>query len=112
MTDIETFEKLVGYTEVNVNELKVGDHIRYASNKYKQDGRKISYGVVKCISPLMVNSYKSELFPNWKLDVNNKYKNIRIYMKKDKVFSGFCVICNYKIDTKYETCYQCLNENK
>ena len=47
MTDIETFEKLVGYTEVNVNELKVGDHIRYASNKYKQDGSKEGQAVSK-----------------------------------------------------------------
>ncbi len=111
-SDIENFEKLAGYTEIDVNELKVGDHIRYTSNLYKQEGRKVSYGVVKSINPLMVNSYKDVKYPNWKLDVNNKYKGIRLYIKKDKVYSGFCVECNEKVDTKYEKCYKCLNENK
>ena len=112
MANIENFDKLKGYTEINVNDLKINDHIRYTSNKYKDDGRKISYGVVKSINPLMVNSYKDIKFPDWKLDINNKYKGIRLYKKLDKVFSGFCVDCNEKVDTKYECCFTCLNENK
>ena len=111
MTSVETFEKLTGYTEVSIDELKINDHIRYTSNKYKEEGRKISYGVVKSINPLTVNSYKDMKFANWKLDVMNKYKNIRLYMKLDKVYSGFCVKCSYPINIKYERCFTCLNEN-
>ena len=107
---IENFDKLRGYTEVNIDDLKVGDHLRYTSNKYKEVGRKISYGVVKSINPLMVNSYKDVKYPNWELDVSNKYKNIRLYIKKDKVYSGFCVDCNEKVDIKYEKCYTCLQQ--
>ena len=55
---IENFDKLKGYSEVNIDDLKIGDHIRYTSNKYKEIGRKIAYGIVKSINPLMVNSYK------------------------------------------------------
>ena len=107
---METFDKLKGYTEVNVNDLKVGNHIRYTSNLYKQEGRKVSYGVVKSINPLMVNSYKDIKYPDWKIDVSNKYKNIRLYMKLDKVYSGFCSKCNEKVNTKYEKCYTCLQQ--
>jgi len=105
---IENFDKLKGYSEVNIDDLKIGDHIRYTSNKYKEEGRRINYAIVQSIHPLMVNSYKDVKYPNWKLDVNNKYKNIRLYIKKDKVYSGFCSKCNGKVDTKYEKCYQCL----
>ena len=105
---IENFDKLKGYSEVNIDDLKVGDHIRYTSNKYKEIGRRINYAIVQSINPLMVNSYKDVKYPNWNLDVNNKYKGIRLYRKLDKVYSGFCVDCNEKVDTKYEKCYQCL----
>ena len=108
---IENFDKLKGYSEVNIDDLKVGDHLRYTSNKYKEIGRKFAYGVVKSINPLMVNSYKDVKYPDWKLDISNKYKNIRLYIKKDKVYSGFCVDCNEKVDTKYEFCYGCLQKN-
>ena len=110
MTAIENFDKLKGYKEINVNELKAGDHIRYTSNKYKETGRKIAYAVIKSINPLMVNSYKDIHYATWKLDVNNKYKGIRLYIKKDKIYSGFCVECNATTNVKYELCYNCLQQ--
>ena len=110
MTSVETFEKLTGYTEVSIDELKINDHIRYTSNKYKEEGRKISYGVVKSINPLTVNSYKDIKFPDWKLDINNKYKGIRLYVKSDNVYSGFCIECNATTNVKYELCYNCLQQ--
>jgi hypothetical protein len=112
MTSIENFDKLQGYTETTADKLKIGDHLRYTSNKYKEEGRKIAYGVVKSINPLTVNSYKDIKFANWKLDIMNKYKNIRLYIKMDTVYSGVCIKCSYPIHTKYETCFTCLNENK
>ena len=104
----ENFDKLKGYIETSADKLKVNDHIRYTTNKYKEEGRKIAYGVVKSINPITVNSYKDIKYANWKLDVNNKYKGIRLYIKKDEIYSGFCVECNEKIDTKYEYCFTCL----
>ena len=82
-------QKLTDYEITNFSSLKVGDHFRYTSNKYKETGRKVAYGVIHDIDQdnkiLEVNGYitsdEEAKFPNWNIDVNNKYKKYILYKK-------------------------------
>ncbi len=84
-------QKLTDYEITNFSSLKVGDHFRYTSNKYKETGRKVAYGVIHDIDNdndnLEVNGYRASdeeaKFPNWNIDVNNKYKKYILYKKKN-----------------------------
>lgn len=112
--DIETFEdKLLNYEEVRIEELIVGDHFRVSSNKYKQPGRKLSYCIIKSIESngnLIVNGYKP-IYKDWIIDPTHKYKQYRFYKIKPILFCGLCLICEEKIDEKFEKCYKCKNIN-
>ena len=86
--------KLENYKITSITLLNIGDHIRYTSNIYKESGRKLSYVVIQNIdlenNIIEVNgytkNYEEPIYPNWKIDVSNKYKNyvlysIKIYIK-------------------------------
>jgi hypothetical protein len=85
---IEIFDdKLNGYKEVEGNSIKRFDHFFYSQNKYQEEGRKLVYGVCSSATKgrLTVNGYvpkgqEPEHDP-WVIDVNNKYKEYRFYVK-------------------------------
>jgi hypothetical protein len=85
----EDKHKLSDYEITNFSSLKVSDHFRYTSNKYRANGRKLAYGVVHNVDRenkvLEVNGYitsdQDEKYPNWNIDFNNKYKNYVVYKK-------------------------------
>ena len=84
--ETESFAKLRDYKEVNVDELRTGDHFRYTSNKYQEHTRKCCYGIVKNIQNgvLQVGGYKTD-FPDWHLDPKHKYKQYRFYKKTSQI---------------------------
>ena len=83
-------KKLVDYEIVDFKDLHVKDHFRYSSNKYKEQGRKLAYGVIHKIDRenkiLTVNGYVANndqpQFPDWDIEVDNKYKKYVFYRKK------------------------------
>ena len=90
---LEDKHKLTDYDIIDFSSLILGDHFRYTQNKYKEAGRKVAYGVVHGIDNnnqiLEVNCYKSNdeedyKYPNWKIDLKNKYKNYILYNKIEK----------------------------
>ena len=85
--DTNTENKLNGYGEVGGDVIKRGDHFFYSQNKYQEEGRKLVYGVCSSATKgrLTVNGYvpkgqEPEHDP-WVIDVNNKFKEYRFYMK-------------------------------
>lgn len=114
--DIEYCDsKLKDYKVVSPIELKVGDHIRYTSNRYKLPGRKCNYVIIKKIiaEGFLVNGYtpdnKNE-YPDWLLDPGNKFKKIKFYIKKeeDEIEKGICVYCMENETTLgYDKCLDC-----
>ena len=84
-------KKLRDYDIISFSSLKMGDHFRYTSNKYREQGRKLSYGVVHGFDKenkiLEVNGYtaddEDQKYPNWNIDYNNKYKHYVFYTKRD-----------------------------
>ena len=81
--------KLDDYDITDFSTFKVGDHFRYTQNKYRENGRKLAYGVLHGIDKenkiLEVNGYtnndEEQKFPNWHIDISNKYKNYVFYSK-------------------------------
>jgi hypothetical protein len=103
--------KLQGYKLVDdLQTIKVNDHCRYTSNKYKQDGRKCAYIIIKSIDKngvLTVNSYKPQ-YDDWKIDPFNQYKKFRFYKKDEPVYTGECSKCGFKpLRNPYTTCLDC-----
>ena len=100
--------KLNGYKQIHYKELKKGDHFRITSNIYKQEGRKCSYMIVKDIvdGKLKCNSYK-ELYSDWIIDPNNKWKNYRFYFKEPVIPDGKCLKCKCEIPDMYLICIDC-----
>jgi hypothetical protein len=93
-------KKLLNYERVDFANLNVGDHFRYTSNKYQQQGRKLSYGVCKSkgLDSITVNAYQPNpmeepMYPDWTIkypDRNkqyNFYKKIKGYYKSNSVES-------------------------
>ena len=86
----EDKKKLTDYDMIlDFTTLKKGDHFRYTSNKYKESGRKLAYGVVHEINHateiMEVNGYTNSdddiKFDNWDIDINNPYKKYVLYTK-------------------------------
>lgn len=85
--------KLDKYKITSITLLNIGDHIRYTSNIYKESGRKIAYAVVHGVdlenNIIVVNSYtkndEEAMYPNWKIDVSNKFKNYVLYSIKNYI---------------------------
>ena len=101
--------KLQDYTEVkDVSTLKAGDHLRVTSNKYKEEGRKCSYIVLKKFREgvWICNSYKPK-YNDWGIDPTNTYKQYRFYKREEKPFTGKCFKCNISVFSPYRTCYEC-----
>jgi hypothetical protein len=89
---MEVFEdKLNEYSEVDGNTIKRSDHFFYSQNKYQEEGRKLVYGVCSSATKgrLTVNGYVpkgQEPEPDpWVIDVNNKFKEYRFYVKPTSV---------------------------
>lgn len=86
-------KKLENYERIDFANLNVGDHFRYTSNKYQQQGRKIAYGVVKSkgVSSITVNGYipnpeeESPMYPDWTIKHPDRNKQYNFYKK----ISGF-----------------------
>jgi hypothetical protein len=87
----ETFSgKLSGYYEVKGKIIKKAEHFYYSQNKYKEEGRKLTYGV--CVDNsdgvITCNKYvpKGEHaeFEDWELEIDNAYKKYRFYKKIPK----------------------------
>jgi hypothetical protein len=112
--DSEFFQtKLKDYEFVeDVNDVNVGDHLRYCKNQYQKEGRTCHYCVVKSIDPLMVNAYKNQVYDDWKLDIDNYYKKITLYKKGVKPHTGKCETCSKFVKAPYYTCWDCLIERK
>ena len=120
--DEEFAEKLKDYEEVKVHDFKAGDHLRYSKAKYKEDGRSCSYVVVQRVDTslvkgkvlLWVNSYGQQKFPDWCLDVENPFKKIRLYKRKERVWTGICNSdnCNTSTRKPYHSCYDCFIDQK
>jgi len=103
--------KLKDYTLVDdLQTIKVNDHCRYTSNKYKEDGRKCAYIIVRAVDEngvLTVNSYKPQ-YGDWKIDPYNQYKKFRFYKKDEPVYTGECSKCGFKpLRNPYTTCLDC-----
>jgi hypothetical protein len=82
--------KLNEYVEVGGDTIKRFDHFFYSQNKYQEEGRKLVYGVCSSATKgrLTVNGYvpkgqEPEHDP-WVIDVNNKYKEYRFYIKPNQ----------------------------
>ena len=85
--DTANENKLNEYVEVGGDTIKRGDHFYYSQNKYQEEGRKLVYGVCSSATKgrLTVNGYvpkgqEPEHDP-WVIDVNNKFKEYRFYIK-------------------------------
>ena len=105
--------KLDGYELVDYKTLKVGDHFRITSNIYKQDGRKCSYMIVKKVlddGKLKCNSYK-ELYSDWVIDPDNRWKNYKFYYKKPVLPCGKCMRCEKRVPDPYLICIDCRLSN-
>ena len=101
--------KLQGYAEVkDVSTLKEGDHLRVTSNKYKEEGRKCSYIILKKLveGVWICNSYKP-IYKDWGISIDNPYKKYRFYKKEEKPYTGKCFKCNISVKSPYRTCYNC-----
>ena len=80
--------KLENYERVDFGNLNLGDHFRYTSNKYQQQGRKLSYGVVKTkdLGSITVNAYQpnpmeAPMYPDWTIKHPDRNKNYNFYKK-------------------------------
>jgi len=111
-------EKLKDYEEVKADyEWKSGDHLRYTKNKYREDTRTCSYAVVQRVDRelvqgktlLWVNSYKERKYGDWVIDISNPFKQIRLYKRKIRVWTGVCSNdgCNSLVSKPYYTCWDC-----
>ena len=82
--------KLNGYVEVGGDTIKRFDHFFYSQNKYQEEGRKLVYGVCSSATKgrLTVNGYvpkgQEPEHDSWVIDVNNKYKEYRFYIKPNQ----------------------------
>lgn len=87
--DIEySTSKLSGYKLFTDHKsIKPGDHYRLTQNKYMQSGRKCQYVVVQSVDAegsIFVNRYSPTgeyQFPDWKLRLDCKFREIRLYKK-------------------------------
>lgn len=90
--------KLKGWTEIQIEDIKVDNHIRVTSNRYKQAGRTCSHLVVQDISDdeVYVNSYGQKKYPDWKLQPNNSFKQQLYYIRneQDIEHDGLCTKCS------------------
>ena len=93
----------------DLSTVQMGDHLRYTSNKYKEDGRKCSYIIIKSIDEagiFQANSYKP-IYKDWKIDPFNQYKKYRFYKKVENKHTGYCVGCNFPLRNPFTTCFEC-----
>lgn len=86
-------KKLENYERVDFGNLNVGDHFRYTTNKYQQQGRKLAYGVVKTkeLGSITVNGYspnpeEEPMYPDWTIKHPDRNKQYNFY-KKIKSYS-------------------------
>lgn len=90
--------KLKGWTEIQIEDININDHIRVTSNRYKQAGRTCSHLVVQDIKndEVYVNSYGQKKYPDWKLQPNNSFKQQMYYIRneQDIEHTGFCTKCH------------------
>ena len=115
--DEEFAEKLKDYEEVKIDSLIAGHHLRYTKNRYKEEGRTCSYAVVQRVDTklvqgktlLWVNSYKEQRYKDWVIDVTNPFKQIRLYKRKERPWTGICSNdgCNSLVSKPYYTCWDC-----
>jgi hypothetical protein len=101
--------KLKDYTLIeDLSNIMSGDHIRYTSARYQEEGRKCAYVIVKSIDDgvLTVNGYKST-YSDWKVDPLSKFKEYKFYKKIQPVYTGECAKCEIFVCAPYITCYKC-----
>ena len=118
--DSEFFQeggKLVGWSPCALKDLKTGDHLRLTKNKYQSAGRTCSYCVVQKItkatkkkpSEVWINSFGETKYKDWLLDLDNPFKQIKIYRRLEKLeHTGFCIRgCGSVVKEPYYLCYFC-----
>lgn len=119
--DAEFFKeggKLVGWDRLDdLSDLKVGDHLRLTKNKYQGKGRVCSYIVVQKVieatdektKEIWINSFGAKQYKDWLLDVDNPFKQIRVYRRlKPLEHTGFCIKgCGSIVKEPYYLCFHC-----
>ena len=109
--DEEFKAKLQNYEEIKPECIKVGDHLRITSNKYKEEGkRKCTYIVVQDITTegfIVCNGYGEKKYDDWIVKPHNRYKNYVFYKKKERVYTGICLDCEGHVDKPYFVCFTC-----
>jgi len=85
--EIEQFEELKNYEEIDFTDLVKDQHFRYTRCDYKKKTRSVRYGIVKDFDvnnyPIC-SSYKPKAeYKNFTLDPFNKFKKLRFYKQKN-----------------------------
>ena len=106
--------KLLGWERIIPSEIKVGQHIRCTSNKYRQPERKCQHLVIQKIhdDDIYVNSYMDKKYPDWILNPTSPYKQQRYYRRIRPIteHTGICVNCKEeKVRPPYFMCIYCKN---
>ena len=105
--------KLKDYYQIDPFELNKTDHFRYTQNKYKEQGRRCSYGICHGITTdgkIETNSYGEQKFKNWFLDPENNFKKLLFYVKHEPEYTGFCISCSSAVNEPYTRCFKCLRK--
>ena len=111
-------DRLDGWVEVQLCDVKEGNHLRVTSNKYQEPGRRCSHVVVQKIVDggiVYVNSYKQKTYKDWPLKPDCPYKQQKYYMRPEKKRkqAGLCVSCNSsKVQPPYYKCIFCKNQKR
>ena len=110
-------DRLLGWIEVELNDVKVGDHLRVSSNKFHEPGRRCSHVVVQSIQDniVYVNSYLGHKFKDWALKPDCPYKQQKYYIRpsQKRKHTGLCVKCGTsKVQPPYYKCIFCKNQKR
>lgn len=111
-------DRLAGWGETKLADVKVGDHLRVTANRYQEPGRKCSHVVVQSITEagaVFVNSYKAHKFKDWCLRPGCQYRQQKYYKRKnsEKEHDGKCVKCRTSpVELPYWICIYCKNKKK
>lgn len=95
--------------------LKVGQHIRVTSNRYREPGRKCSHVVIQTIDDdgnIFVNSYGEKKYSDWKLKPQCQYKQEKYYIRAEpmNIHTGKCISCKEEpVSLPYWKCIYCKN---
>ena len=110
--------KLVGWGPVEDHStIEVGQHLRITKNRYQASGRVCSYVVVQKIieasdkneRQIWINSFGEAKYKDWLLDLDNPFKQIRVYKRLEKLqHTGYCIRgCGSPVKEPYYLCYHC-----